>query len=154
MRHIRNIILLIVTTILLGCATSPRGRAVQFVMASDAMADEIADDWEPYVQESVDACRAKLPGTPKDTPEGRAECMGFAGEGEKLEAGLQALVVVQKAIELAVHCESNPLQVPAEFMDKCVAGQKADWRDLLTQIMSAWNYIRPFYTAMKSKKVK
>jgi hypothetical protein len=154
MRAINNIFIVIVTIMMLGCAATPRGRAVQFVMASDAMADEIADDWKPYVQASVDECRAKLPGTPKDTPEGRAECIGFAGEGEKLEAGLQALVAVQKSIELAVHCDSNPLQVPAEFMDKCVAGKKADWNDLLTQIMSAWNYIRPFYTAMKSRKAK
>lgn len=154
MRAINNIALIFITTLMLACAATPRGRAVQFVMASDAMADEIADEWKPYVQTSVAHCKTMLAGTERDTEEGRSECMGLAGEGEKLEAALQGLVVVQKSIEVAVHCESNPLQVPAEFMEKCVAGQKANWQDLLTQLMAAWNYIRPFYTAMKSRKVK
>lgn len=134
-----------------GCAVAKNG-AAQFVVASDAAADELAAGWEGYVDDEIARCSNLLGGTDKDTKDGRKECMGLAGEGEALEVGLEALIAAQLAVKIAVECDSNPLKVPAEFKEQCVDGAKTDWVALFNSLKSAWETLKPYYNAMKERK--
>lgn len=147
----RNIIsALAVLSTLTACAATPKGRAVQYVVASDAVADEVADGWDEYVDTEIAHCRETLPGTDLDNKAGREECLGLAGKGEALEAAMEVLVVSQTAVSVAVMCESNPLKVPQEFISKCV--EPTDWKALGADVLKAWENIRPFYEAVRKAR--
>jgi hypothetical protein len=151
-RNMRNIITLFITmlTILPACATTPKQRAIQFVVASDAVADELGDGWGGYVDDEIARCRASL-SDEADTPDEREKCLGYAAKGDALELAMEALVVSQVAVEVAVTCESNPLKVPKEFLHKCA--EPADWQALEQGVFNAWQNIRPYYEAMlKARK--
>jgi hypothetical protein len=152
MRHILSLIIILLVTSPLACATTSKQRAIQFVVASDALADEIGDGWSTYVDGEIDRCRSTLEGTDEDTPEGRESCLGYAAKGDGLETALKALVAAQLAVELAVMCESNPLKVPQEFLHKCT--EPTDWQALGVAVFDAWQSIRPFYEAMRKARSK
>ena len=148
-RLIINLAALILFTT--SCAAAKAG-ATQFVVASDAAADELAAGWDGYVGVEIARCSGLLMGTERDTRDGREECLGLAGKGEPLELGLEALVASQLAVKLAVECEANPLKVPQDFKAECVDAQKADWAALMKSLVEAWDTIKPYYTAMKGRE--
>ena len=133
-----------------GCASTDKGRAVQLVVASDAAADEIADQYESFVNNRVAECDAKLD-PEKDSLEDAKNCLGVASSdsGKALKVFTEILVAAQLAIKLAVECEDNPLKVPEEFRANCLEGQKADWKALGETLASAWDSLRPFLTAIR-----
>ena len=133
-----------------GCASTPEGKAVQLVVASDAAADEIAAGYLVYVDAKTAECDEKL--DPEvNTKEDAKECLGMASSdnGKRLKKILEVLVVAQLAVKIAVECESNPLKVPAEFKAKCVDGQAADWKALAAALTSAWGDLAPFFDAVR-----
>ena len=136
-----------------GCANTNKGRAVQFVVASDAAADEIADTYEPFVDKRVAECDAKLD-PEKNTLQDAKDCLGVASSdsGKSLKGFMEVLVAAQLAIKIAVECEDNPLKVPDEFRSNCIEGQEADWTALVTNLTSAWDSLRPFLTAIRGAK--
>jgi hypothetical protein len=75
--------------------------------------------------------------------------MGLAADGDRLEAALASLISAQRAITLAVRCDSNPAQVPAQFVDGCIAEQTVEWGKLLVDVQTAWSEVRPFFEEMK-----
>ena len=118
------------------CVGTHKQRAIKTVVASDAVADEIAATWTPAVDAQIVHCRATVA---EDTKEARAECMGRFGRGKALEVGLAALVVTQTAIKEAVKCE--------EFKLSCA--QKVNWEELYTKVSEALDVIVPFFRALK-----
>lgn len=133
-----------------GCANTPKGKAIQLVVASDAAADEIANGYEKFVEVKVVECDEKL--DPEvNNKEDVEDCLGLADEiqGERLKKMLEILVVAQLAVKIAVECESNPLKVPKEFKAKCVDGQAADWKALAVALTSAWSDLAPFFDAVR-----
>jgi len=123
----------------LACSGSHKARAIRTVVASDAVADELAEIWEPAVDAQVTHCRQTVT---EDTKEARAECMGIFGKGKALEAGLASLVVVQTAIKEAVKCEELNL----------ACAQNVDWNVLYTNISAALDAIVAYYRAAKGAK--
>jgi len=101
--------------ILTSCASSPRARAAQTVMISDALADEVAEQWSGYVDAKIESCKQENLSTPQE----REECLGPAANGEALAAAADSLVLVQRAIKEGLKCEE---------LDTCV--QKVDWSAL------------------------
>jgi hypothetical protein len=146
-KHSIQLLALALVFVAPGCASTPKGKATQLVVATDAGADAFADGWSAYVDGEIARCRAGAGG---DTAESRAACLGKAGEGEALEPLLEALVAAQLAVKIAVECEDNPLKVPAEFKAECVDGN-ADWNALGAKVLDAWKAVQPFYEAMKGK---
>jgi hypothetical protein len=146
----KKLTIIVALTVGSGCATAKR-TATQLVIASDGAADELSIGWEAYVDAQIVRCSNELQGTERDTKEGRKECMGLAAKGEALETGLEALVAAQSAVKIAVECDSNPLGTPAEFKAECVDGAKADWAALLGGLKTAWDNLKPYYSAMKEK---
>lgn len=137
--------------VLSACASTHKGRAMQVVVASDGVADEMATQWDEQAHARIDKCRAEGHATAED----RTECMGvFAKIKDEVDAALAALVAAQMAIKLAVECESNPLKMPDEFLDRCVKDKKADWKALEAQVMEAWDTIRPLFQEIKEGKNK
>jgi hypothetical protein len=124
------------TVLMLSCGGSHKQRAIRTVVASDAVADELAESWAPAVDAQIAHCKTTVT---EDTPEARGECMGLFGKGKALEVGLSSLVVAQTAIKEAVKCE--------EFKLSC--SQKVDWEELYTTISDAVGVIVPFFRAMK-----
>ena len=125
---------------LAGCANTHKGRAVQLVMASDAVADEIAQSWEAGVDAQIQHCKATLGEGEQVTSEQKEDCMGIFGKGEPLEAATQALVTVQVSIQEAVKCEQ---------LKTCP--QKVDWKSLKATALDAWTALRPYYEAIAKK---
>jgi hypothetical protein len=134
----RAILLAALAVPLAGCANTHKGRAVQLVMASDAIADEIAQGWEVGVGAQIVHCQNTL--GEESTSEQRADCMGIFGKGEALEAATQALVTTQIAIQEAVKCEE---------LKTCP--QKVDWQALKTTMLETWNTLRPYYDSIAKK---
>ena len=58
-------------------------------VALDVVLDEQAQVWADGVDAQIELCRSH------ETKEARAECMGWAGEGEKVEPILDELVKMQ-----------------------------------------------------------
>lgn len=125
---------------LAGCANTHKGRAIQWVMASDSIADEIAKSWEAGVDAQIEHCKAALGDGENVTAEQRADCMGIFGKGEPLEAATQTLVTAQIAIQEAVKCEA---------LKTCP--QKVDWNALKVTVLEAWTTLRPYYDAISKK---
>ena len=84
-----------------GCASTPKGKAVQTVVLSDAIADEVSLNWASFVDRKIAECRAKG----LETMVEREECMGAAAGGEVLAAAVDSLVLVQKAVKEGLMCE-------------------------------------------------
>jgi hypothetical protein len=120
----------------LACGGTHKQRAIRTVVASDAVADELAEAWGPAVDAQVAHCRQTVT---EDTKEARAECMNLFGKGEALEVGLAALVVAQTAIKEAVKCE--------EFKLSCA--QKVNWEELYVTVSDALDVIVPYFRALK-----
>jgi hypothetical protein len=119
-----------------GCANTNKGRAVQLVMASDAIADEVAGPWEAGVNAQIDHCKSTL--GDESIKEKREECMGIFGKGEGLEAATQTLVSTQTAIKEAVKCEE---------LKTCP--KQVDWAELKEAALNAWSALKPYYDAIK-----
>lgn len=126
--------------VLSGCAMTHKGRAVATVVASDGVADEVAEQWDERAHARIDKCReAELP-----DEDARRECLGvFALIKDELEAIVASLVAAQSAIKLAVECEDNPLKMPQEALKNCGTAKQTDWRELEAQVMDAVDAIRP-----------
>jgi hypothetical protein len=139
MRVMRRIILpLALATSMAGCASSHKGRAIQLVMASDAIADEVAAGWSAGVDAQIEHCKSTLSEEDLASSEKKAECMGVFGEGEGLEAATQSLVTVQTTIKEAVKCEE---------LKTCA--KEVDWAELKTSVMDSWTALKPYYEALK-----
>ena len=136
--------------LLVGCASTHRGRAVQLVVASDSAADTVADTYESWAATRIGECEGKLPPDYHSLTEFKA-CLGFASSdgGKALKQILHAVVAAQLAIKLAVECETNPLQLPVEFRAQCVDAKKADWRALRDNLLGAWQQLRPYFEAIQ-----
>lgn len=131
------------------CAITHKGRAIQLAVASDGVADEVALQWDKQGHARIDKCRAEG----HETKEARGRCMGlYAILKDDVEAMLEALVAAQMAVRLAAECDSNPLKVPVEFLDRCVEGEQADWKALAKQITVAWDAIRPLFQEIRKDK--
>lgn len=140
MSRFTAIFILMVSIFIGGCANTPKGRAVQVVVASDGVADEFAEQWDDLAHARIDKCRAEG----HETPDAREKCMGvFAKIKDEVAAAVETLVAAQMAIKLAVECESNPLKMPAEALAKCGTDKAADWKALEAQVMNAVDAIRP-----------
>lgn len=151
MKHAHTFLILL-AVLLVGCASTHRGRAVQLVVATDSAADTVADTYEAWAANRVGECEGIM------TPETHTKtefigCLGRASSesGEALKKILQAMVAAQLAIKLAVECETNPLQLPAEFRAKCVDGKKADWRALRDNLLGVWEQLRPYFEAIEGE---
>lgn len=141
MPHMRRIIFSVaLVSSLTGCANTHKGRAVQLVMASDAIADEIAKSWSAGVDAQISHCKAALGEGDGVTNEQRAECMGIFGKGDPLEAATQTLVSAQTTIKEAVKCEE---------LKTCP--EKVDWKALKDTVLDAWNALKPYYDAIAKK---
>jgi len=142
--------MVLVSAVSLGCASTPKGKAIQLVVASDAAADEISTGYEAYVEAKVAECDAKLD-PEKNTKEDAKDCLGIASsdDGKRLLKVMESLVAVQLAIKIAVECESNPLKVPEAFRANCIDGQKADWGALAASLTSVWQELAPFFEAVR-----
>jgi hypothetical protein len=139
-RFIIAVVMFVVALFIGGCASTPKGRAVQVVVASDGIADEVAEQWAEKGHARIDKCRAEY----HETEAARTECMGvFVTAKDELVVLLETLVAAQMAIKLAVECDSNPLKMPKEFLTKCGTEKQADWKALYTQVMNAVEAIRP-----------
>lgn len=123
-----------------GCANTNKGRAVQLVMASDAIADEIANAWEIGVDAQIDHCKSTLSEEELQDKQSKTNCMGIFGKGENLEATVQTLVSVQTVIKEAVKCEE---------LKTCT--QEVDWSELKATVLDAWGALKPYYDAIISK---
>ncbi len=121
-----------------GCATTPKGRAVELVVISDPAADQMAAGWEAFVDAQVDHCRSTL--GDDATKEQREDCMGLAGKGEPIEPVVQALVMVQTAIKEGVKCEE---------LKSCAS--KVNWKELRDEIIATWNELKPYIDAIGEK---
>ena len=134
----------------LGCASTNVGRATQLVVASDSVADQVADAYVTFVDTRVASCDEKLD-PEKNTKEEAQECLGLASSdsGEKLKVIMKGLVAAQLAIQIAVECETNPVKLPAEFRDRCVAGQKANWQALTSTLMDVVTELKPYFESVK-----
>ena len=104
--------LLALTLLLTSCAATPKGRAIQTVVVSDAVADEVASNWSDFVDRRIAHCRT----LGLETPAEREDCLGSAAHGEILAASMDSLVIVQRAIRAAVKCEK---------LDVCL--EEVDW---------------------------
>lgn len=121
-----------------GCASSHKGRAIQLVMASDAIADEIAAGWSAGVDAQIGHCKSTLSEEDLTSSEKKAECMGIFGKGEPLEAATQSLVTVQTTIQEAVKCEE---------LKTCP--KEVDWKELKASVLESWEALKPYYDALK-----
>ena len=124
-----------------GCADTSKGRALQLVMASDAVADEVAQAWEAGVDAQIEHCKETLSEEQLQDSQAKADCMGIFGKGDGLEAATQALVTTQTAIAEAAKCEelkSCPKQI--------------DWDKLKTEVLETWGALRPYYDAIAKGK--
>lgn len=137
------------TLTLVACSSIQKERAVQYVVSTDAAADQVAVAWPAYVDSEIERCRDELAGTERDNPQGRRECLGIAAKGDGLEVAVKALIVAQQAVEVAVQCEENPLKVPQEFAMECVA--PVDWEQLATDVKKAWNGFKPYWEAVNKR---
>lgn len=129
--------------IALSCASVPRQRAVNLVVATDGIADEFAAVWSAGVYAKIEQCKAKnLP-----TPEQRRDCLGvFAKSGDEVAALLSALVVAQSAVKAAAECEAKKaVDIPTD----CILPQPGDWRVLVEKMINAWDDIRPLLKEIK-----
>lgn len=139
MRAMRRIILpLALATSMAGCASSHKGRAIQLVMASDAIADEIAAGWSAGADAQIEHCKSTLSEDDLASPEKKAECMGIFVKGDVLETATQSLVTVQTTIKEAVKCEE---------LKTCA--QEVDWETLKNSVMDSWAALKPYYEALK-----
>lgn len=134
----RLILSLALITPLMGCANTHKGRAIQLVVVSDAVADEVAAGWSAGVDAQIVHCQATLSEDDLESSEKKAECMGIFGKGEPLEAATQALVTVQTAIKEAAKCEE---------LKSCA--KEVDWQELKGQILAAWEELKPYYEAVR-----
>lgn len=134
----RVILSLALVTSMAGCANTHKGRAVQLVMASDAIADEIATTWEAGVNAQIDHCKTTL--GDDSSQEKREECMGIFGKGEGLEAATQTLVSAQTTIKEAVKCEE---------LKTCP--KEVDWQSLKATALDSWAALKPYYEAIVKK---
>lgn len=139
--HMRSAILSIaLVTSMAGCANTHKGRAVQLVMASDAIADELATAWESGVDAQIEHCKTTLSEEDLASSEKKAECMGIFGKGDGLEAATQTLVSTQLTIKEAVKCEE---------LKTCP--KEVDWQALKSTALDAWNALKPYYQAIVKK---
>jgi hypothetical protein len=135
----RRIILPIaVAASMAGCASTHKGRAIQLVIASDAIADEIAAGWSAGVDAQIGHCQTTLSPADLSSPDRKAECMGIFGKGAPLEAATQSLVTVQTAIKEAAKCEE---------LKTCP--KAIDWAALKTSVLASWEALKPYYEALK-----
>lgn len=142
MKQLKVFIALLLFLVTACAHTGPKARAVQFVVASDGVADEVADGWKDNALARVDFCRKEGYAEAAD----REACMGkFTTTGDVLEALLEVLVTAQLAVKIAVACESEIKPAVVE----CV---EADWPALEANLMEAWDGIRPLYQEMKGTK--
>jgi len=107
-------------------------------MASDAIADEIANAWDSGVDAQISHCKSTL--GEDSTKDQRSECMGIFGKGEPLEAATQVLVGAQTAIKEAVKCEQ---------LKTCP--KEVDWAALKAAALDSWNALKPYYDAIVKK---
>ncbi len=124
-----------------GCANANKGRAVQLVMASDAIADEIATAWETGVDAQINHCKSTLSEEELQDKQAKSDCMGIFGNGEGLDAAVQTLVSTQTVIKEAVKCEE---------LKTCA--QEVDWDELKGSVLAAWSALKPYYDAIKKGK--
>ena len=121
-----------------GCASSHKGRAIQLVMASDAVADEVAAGWSAGVDAQIEHCKTTLSEEELASSEKKAECMGVFGKGDALDAATQSLVTVQVTIQEAVKCEE---------LKTCP--KEIDWKALKESVLESWDTLKPYYEALK-----
>lgn len=135
----RRIILpLALAATMAGCASSHKGRAIQLVMASDAIADEVAAGWSAGADAQIEHCKSTLSEEDLASAEKKTECMGIFANGEGLETAMQSLVTVQTTIKEAVKCEE---------LKTCA--KEVDWAELKTSVMDSWAALKPYYEALK-----
>jgi len=121
-----------------GCASTHKGRAIQLVMASDAIADEVAAGWSAGIDAQIAHCKETLSEEDLTSPEKKAECMGIFGKGDLLDAATQSLVTVQTSIKEAVKCEE---------LKTCP--KEVDWKALKASVLESWEALKPYYEAVK-----
>ncbi len=140
MKHKEFITGLAVAFSLTGCAAAKRVASVA-VVESDRVADELAMDWRTAVSEQVAGCREELPS--EATVEERVACLGpyTPEETDKLIAGIKVLIAAQVAVQVAVECEA---------FKGCK--DDPDWKALASDIVTAWEAIRPYAQAIKDRK--
>jgi hypothetical protein len=122
---------LLSVVMLTGCAHG-KDIAVKTVQVSDVMADEIALGWGIYVDAMIVKC-SRSPVELK-TVAARRACMGKAGDGEKLEAAIAALVSAQLAVQAVIE------------------GGPGDLNTLMARLTTAGEVVRPYFNAMKESK--
>lgn len=123
-----------------GCTALQKNGALALSAAATVEANRVASNWETFVMQRIDECRAELVGSPNNTPEAREKCLGRAAHGEKLEAGFAALVAAQTAIWLAARCDIKSPMMPAP--EKACAD--TNWVELAGNLETAWKSIAPF----------
>ena len=135
MRYLRHIALTAAFFVpVTGCASTHKGRAVQTVVISDAIADEIADNWDVYVDRKIRECRGKN----LQTAEEREACLGTAAKGSVVETTAESLILVQTSIKEALKCEE---------LKTCP--KAVDWKSLYKEAQKVFASIKDLHQEMK-----
>jgi hypothetical protein len=119
-----------------GCAATAKGRAIQTVVVSDAVADEVSSLWDGFVSRRIDKCRKQN----YITREEREACLGPAADGEILASALDSLVLVQKGVRDGVKCEEVKV---------CL--KEVDWKALYEDATALLLEVRRIHEEMKKE---
>lgn len=134
MQPIARIIMVCALALSSGCAATAKGRAIQTVVVSDAVADEVASLWDGFVSRKVESCRKKNLLTSAE----REACLGSAADGEVLAAALDSLILVQKGVREGVKCEEVKV---------CL--REVDWKALYEDATALLLEVRRIHEEMK-----
>jgi hypothetical protein len=124
---------------LTACASFHKKAAVSIVVATDHIADEVADDWQEQTKRAIEECREAAP--PDADSEWRRECLSpyTPASTEELIVAVKTIVAVQLAVKAAAECEE---------LGACL--EDVDWNSLATQAKHAWASLKPFVLVTKS----
>ena len=134
----KKLLIIPLLALVAGCSGLQKRTAVEVIVATDHLADEIADEWSARVKEQIAECREALPSAA--TPDERLECLGdFHPERTKeLIIVVRTLVKVQNATKDAAECEE--LRTCAE---------ETDWAALALEAKASWNDLKPFVETLR-----
>lgn len=88
-------------------------------VALDVVLDQQAQTWADGVDAQIALCRAEG----HETKEARASCMGWAGEGEKVEPIFEKLVEVQAALYDALQTVKALEEQLGPYLEKAKAAK-------------------------------
>lgn len=124
-----------------GCAGMHKQAAIGIVVATDEVADEVADDWHEQTDERIYECRSSAP---EDADKAwRIACLDpYTPENtDKLIASVEAVIAIQLAVKAAAECEE---------LKMCL--DETDWKGLSEQAARAWSSLKPFVQITKGGK--